>query len=129
MNFQRFEHVNLSCRDIHATQKFYQALFPDWFVRAEGAGWIHFGNEQFYLSLFAEPSHTPRTHHAYDSIGINHIGFVIQDGKAMQEILNKNNIAYEVNDDAPETQFRVYLNDPDDNEIELIEYTNEYAMR
>lgn len=129
MNFQRFEHVNLSCRDIYATQKFYQTLFPDWFVRAEGTGWMHLGNEQFYLSLFVEPSHTPRIHHPYDSIGINHIGFVIHDGKAMQKILDKNNIAYEVNDDAPETQFRVYLNDPDDNEIELIEYTEKYAMR
>ncbi len=129
MNFQRFEHVNLSCRNIRTTQQFYQTLFPDWFIRAEGAGWMHFGNEQFYLSLFAEPSHTIRTHQPYDSIGINHIGFVIQDGKAMQKILDSNGIEYEVNDDAPETKFRVYLNDPDDNEIELIEYTSEYVLR
>jgi catechol 2,3-dioxygenase-like lactoylglutathione lyase family enzyme len=129
MNFQRFEHVNLSCRDIHTTQQFYQTLFPDWFVRTEGAGWTHFGNEQFYLSLFAESSHTPRTHQPYHSIGVNHIGFVIQNGEVMREILDKNGIAYEVNNDAPETKFRVYLFDPDGNEIELIEYAKEYAMR
>lgn len=129
MNFQRLEHVNLSCRDIYTTQQFYQTLFPDWFVRAEGSGWVHFGSEQFYLSLFTEPSHTPRTHQPYDSIGINHIGFVIHDGKAMQDILKSNEIPYELNDDAPETKFRAYLYDPDGNEIELIEYTREYAMR
>lgn len=129
INFQRFEHVNLSCRDVSKTRRFYQTLFPDWFVRAEGDGWIHLGNESFYLSLFEEPSHTLRTHSPYDSVGINHIGFVIQDGEVMRAILDASQIEYELHSDAPETQFRVYIFDPDGNEIELIEYQPEYALR
>ena len=129
MNFQRFEHINLSCRDLKATQQFYQTLFPNWFVRAEGEGWIHFGDRQFYLSLFEEPSHTVRDYEPYASIGVNHVGFVIQDGSAMQAILDAAGIPYELMNDAPETKFRAYLNDPDGNEIELIEYEPAYAMR
>ncbi len=129
MNFQRFEHINLSCHDLKATQQFYQTLFPDWFVRAQGEGWVHFGDRQFYLSLFEEPSQTHRDYAPYASIGINHVGFVIQDGEAMQAVLDANGIEYQLVDDASETQFRIYLCDPDGNEIELIEYKPAYAMR
>ena len=55
MNLIRFEHINVSCKDINATKKFYQTLFPDWYVRAEGVfegrRWMHLGNNQFYLAL------------------------------------------------------------------------------
>ncbi len=129
MNFQRFEHINLSCRDINATRQFYQTLFPDWYVRAEGAGWLHLGNDRFYLSLMQEASQTPRNHQSYYSIGINHVGFVIQDGGAMQATLDNHGIEYSLMDDAPETRFRAYLYDPDGNELELIEYQSSYALK
>ena len=129
MNFVCFEHINLSCRDIGVTQQFYQALFPDWKIRTQGPGWVHLGNDQFYVSLFEEPSQTLRTHIPYDSIGFNHVGLVIQDGDAMRATLEKQGIAYRELKDAPETKFRVYLDDPDGNEIELIEYQPVYALR
>ena len=129
MNFQRFEHINLSCCNLEATQRFYQTLFPDWFVREQGDGWIHLGNEQFYISLFEEPSCTVRSYEPYASVGFNHVGFVIQDGQAMQAILDREGIPYVANNDAPETAFRAYLTDPDNNEIELIEYAKTYALR
>ncbi len=129
MTFQRFEHINLSCCNLEATQRFYQTLFPDWFVREQGDGWMHLGNEQFYISLFEEPSCTVRNYAPYASVGFNHVGFVIQDGQAMQAILDREGIRYEVNNDAPETAFRAYLIDPDGNEIELIEYAKTYALR
>lgn len=47
----------------------------------------------------------------------------------MQAILDRAGIPYEVSDEAPETAFRVYVNDPDGNEIELIEYAKTYALR
>ncbi|BAZ28651.1 glyoxalase family protein [Cylindrospermum sp. NIES-4074] len=131
MNFIRFEHINLSCKDIEAAKKFYQTLFPDWYVRAEGIfdgrKWIHFGNNQFYLAL----NHTPgqeRVHHAYDNIGINHIGFVIKDGESMLNLLEAKGIEYYTLT-APETKHRIYVNDPDDNEIELVEYQPDYVLK
>lgn len=131
MNFHRFEHLNLSCQDIENSQQFYQTLFPDWFVRAEGEWqgdrWMHLGNQQFYLALNHRPEQT-RDHHAYEGIGINHIGIVIDNGEKMQTHLAANGIEYYTMS-APETKHRIYVNDPDGNEIELVEYQESYELR
>ncbi|MBW4564374.1 MAG: VOC family protein [Mojavia pulchra JT2-VF2] len=131
MNFIRFEHINVSCKDIDATKHFYQILFPDWYVRAEGvfngSRWMHFGDNQFYLAL-NDDSEQERVHQAYESIGINHVGFVIKDGEAMKELLDAKGIEYYTMA-APETKHRIYVNDPDGNEIELVEYNLEYALK
>ncbi len=131
MNFIRFEHLNLSCHNIQDSQKFYQTLFPDWYVRAEGVfegrKWLHLGNNQFYLALNEEPDQK-RLHTSYDNIGINHVGWVIQDGEAMRKLLDNQSIEY-YEMSSPETKHRIYVNDPDGNEIELVEYEDNYALR
>jgi catechol 2,3-dioxygenase-like lactoylglutathione lyase family enzyme len=131
MNFTRFEHINVSCKDIDATQKFYQTLFPDWYMRAEGVfngrRWMHFGNNQYYLAL-NDCSGQERVHKPYENIGINHIGFTIKDGEAMKELLDAYSIEYYTMT-ASETKHRIYVNDPDGNEIELVEYQPEYALK
>jgi catechol 2,3-dioxygenase-like lactoylglutathione lyase family enzyme len=130
MDMIRFEHINLSCKNIDATKNFYQTLFPDWYVRAEGVfngdRWIHFGNNQFYLAL-NDDSEQERVHKPYESIGINHVGFVIKDGEAMKELLDAKGIDYYTMT-AAETKHRIYVNDPDGNEIELVEYNPDYAL-
>ncbi|KAF3889966.1 MULTISPECIES: VOC family protein [Nostocales] len=131
MNLLRFEHINISCKDLQATQKFYQTLFPDWYVRAEGVfngrHWIHLGNNQFYLALNHE-ANQDRVNLPYQNIGINHVGFVIQDGEGMKNLLEKEGIEYYTLT-AAETKHRIYVNDPDGNEIELVEYRPEYALK
>jgi catechol 2,3-dioxygenase-like lactoylglutathione lyase family enzyme len=131
MDIIRFEHINLSCQDVDATKKFYQTLFPDWYVRVEGitdeGRWMHFGNKQFYLAL-NDASGQKRVHTAYESIGVNHVGFVIKDGDAMKELLEDEGIEYYTYT-SPETKHRIYVNDPDGNEIELVEYNPEYALK
>jgi catechol 2,3-dioxygenase-like lactoylglutathione lyase family enzyme len=131
MNFHRFEHINMACKDLDATAHFYQTLFPDWQVRAEGNyngdRWMHLGNQQFYLALNHAPT-LQRLHPLYEAIGINHIGFVIDDGQKMQALLDANKIEYYMLD-APETQYRIYVSDPDGNELELVEYQPTYPLR
>ena len=129
MNFCRFEHVNQSCKNLDATRQFYQTLFPDWFVRAEGEDggwrWMHFGNHQFYLAL----NQPPDTANLSSSTGhVDHIGFVIQDGEAMKTILTTGNIPYEIYN-SPETKVRIYINDPDGTQIELVQYQDNYALK
>jgi catechol 2,3-dioxygenase-like lactoylglutathione lyase family enzyme len=127
----RFEHLNLSCQNVEATKQFYSTLFPDWYVRAEGifngSRWVHLGNHQFYLALNDHPEQN-RLHELYETIGINHVGFVIDDGEAMMSWLDKNNIEYYTLT-APETKHRIYVSDPDGNEIELVEYQADYALK
>lgn len=131
MNFTRFEHINLSCKDIDVTTKFYQTLFPDWYVRAEGVydgiRWIHLGNHQFYLTL-NDFSGQNRVHQGYENIGVNHVGFVIKDGEMMLKLLDNEGIKYYTMT-AAETKHRIYVNDPDGNEIELVEYQPDYALK
>lgn len=131
MNFQRFEHLNLSCQDIDVSRQFYQTLFPDWFVRAEGEWqgdrWMHLGDNQFYLALNHSPE-ARRQHRPYEGIGINHVGFVIDSGEKMQMHLEAMGIEYYTMS-APETKHRIYVNDPDGNEIELVEYQESYALK
>jgi catechol 2,3-dioxygenase-like lactoylglutathione lyase family enzyme len=129
MKFRRFEHINQTCQDLQKTRDFYETLFPDWQVRAQGEedGWIwqHFGDHQFYLALNQPPAGTevsPTTGH------LEHIGFVIDDGAAMQLLLDAHNIEYVVFN-SPETKYRIYVNDPDGTEVELVEYQNDYLLR
>lgn len=129
MNFYRFEHVNQSCKNLDATCQFYQILFPEWVVRAEGeeAGWrwMHFGNHQFYLALNQPPDTTNVT----QSTGhLDHIGFVIADGAAMTTILDTHGIPYDIYR-SPETKCRIYVHDPDGTQVELVEYQENYALR
>mgnify|MGYP002785142742 CR=1 FL=1 len=131
MKLKRFEHVNLACRDIDKMADFYQTLFPDWFVRAEGTNqgmrWIHLGDRQFYLSLNDAPD-LQRTHVIYEAIGISHIGFVIEDGDQMKALLEEKGIGYYTYT-SPETKHRIYVSDPDGNEIELLEYQEAYELK
>ncbi|WP_416672198.1 VOC family protein [Egbenema bharatensis] len=131
MKLLRFEHINLSCQNLEAAKRFYQTLFSDWFVRAEGEWqgerWMHFGNQQFYLALNEAPD-AERINQPYEGIGINHVGFVIDDGEKMKAVLDGNGIEYYTMN-APETKFRIYVNDPDGNEIELVEYQESYELR
>lgn len=131
MKLKRFEHINLSCQNIDATKKFYQTLFPDWYVRAENKDddghWMHLGNDQFYVALNDQPR-LNRVHTLYENIGVNHVGFVIDDGEAIKALLDKHRIEYYTLT-APETKHRIYVTDPDGNEIELVEYHQEYQLR
>jgi catechol 2,3-dioxygenase-like lactoylglutathione lyase family enzyme len=130
-NLNRLEHVNLSCHDLEASQAFYQIVFPEWYVRAEDRHdqrpWVHLGDDQFYFCL----NHTPdltRVHAIYENIGVNHVGFTVNNGEEIKVRLEKNNIDYYTLA-APETKHRIYVTDPDGNEIELVEYNPDYSLR
>ena len=129
----RFEHVNLACRDLDATRSFYALLFPDWRVRASGrdadtgSRWMHFGNDAFYVALNDKPEQV-RAHRRYEQIGVNHVGFVIDDGAAMQARLAANNLRFYTLL-SRETAHRIYVEDPDGNEVELVEYHPDYPLR
>jgi catechol 2,3-dioxygenase-like lactoylglutathione lyase family enzyme len=129
----RFEHVNLACRSIDATQAFYARIFPDWHVRASGrdgdtgSRWTHFGSDAFYLAFNDQPTQE-RLHRRYAQIGVNHVGLVIDDGAAMQARLAANGIPYYTLV-SPETAHRIYVEDPDGNEVELVEYHPDYPLR
>ncbi|MCY7286606.1 MAG: bleomycin resistance protein [Cyanobacteria bacterium CAN_BIN43] len=130
MNFYRIEHLNKICQNLEATLQFYQTLFPDWFVRDRGGwenvSWIHFGNRQFYLSLYERRDALQSI--PLDTGNIDHVGFVIEDGEKMIAVLEANGIEYFV-EESPETKYRIYVSDPDSTGLELVEYHQNYELR
>jgi catechol 2,3-dioxygenase-like lactoylglutathione lyase family enzyme len=128
MNFNRIEHINKACQNLDTTLQFYQILFPDWVIRAreelEDMRWLHFGNRQFYISLYQHGAEsTP-----LNTGNIDHIGLVIDNGEEMMALLATNGIEYVV-EDSPETKYRIYIKDPDSTWLELVEYHADYALR
>jgi catechol 2,3-dioxygenase-like lactoylglutathione lyase family enzyme len=130
MNFYRIEHINKVCQNLEATLQFYKILFPDWVIRAredeEDLSWIHFGNHQFYISLYERSDASKSI--PLNTGNIDHVGFVIEDGKKMMAVLEANGIEYFV-EDAPETKYRIYVKDPDSTFLELVEYHEGYELR
>ncbi len=130
MNFNRIEHINKACQNLEATLQFYQILFPDWGIRARGElddmRWLHFGNRQFYISLYQRCDVSVSI--PLNTGNIDHIGFVIDDGEKMMAVLEANGIEYVV-EDSPETKYRIYVKDPDRTWLELVEYHADYELR
>lgn len=132
MQVHRFEHLNLSCKNMDASRKFYQTLFPDWRVRdrgitPEGRKWCHFGNDRVYIA-FNDGMKGERKQYPYEGVGLNHVGLVIDDGEDLKKTLQANGIEYYTLE-SPETKNRIYVSDPDGNEIEFVEYTPEYPLK
>ena len=77
MNFYRIEHINKVCQNLETTLQFYQTLFPDWFIRAReessDLSWIHFGDRQFYMSLYERPASSQSI--PLNTGNIDHVGF------------------------------------------------------
>lgn len=130
MNFYRIEHINKVCQNLETTLQFYQTLFPDWFIRAHGKSddlsWIHFGDRQFYISLYERRDASKLI--PLNTGNIDHIGLVIEDGEKMMALLEANGIEYFV-EDAPETKYRIYVQDPDSTFLELVAYSEGYELR
>lgn len=130
MNFYRIEHINKVCQNLETTLQFYQTLFPDWFIRARGESddlsWIHFGSRQFYISLYGRRDASRPI--PLNTGNIDHIGFVIEDGKKMMTVLEANRVEYFV-EDSPEAKYRIYVTDPDNTRLELVEYDEGYELR
>jgi catechol 2,3-dioxygenase-like lactoylglutathione lyase family enzyme len=118
------EHVNVTVSDLDRAVAFYCDLLG---LRVRWKGDIgggllgaHVGDDQQYLALFEGAEETP-VHLDYGRPGLNHVGFVVDDldsARARAEELGAT-IHHQAEYDPGR---RVYLTDPDGNEIELVAY-------
>ncbi len=82
----KLEHANITVKSIDAAVEFLGLAFPDCGVRGGGAihgddamgRWVHFGNDDFYVALQQNASHSGRSDVTYQHDGINHVGFVVE---------------------------------------------------
>ncbi|MDP6442716.1 MAG: VOC family protein [Pirellulaceae bacterium] len=118
------EHVNISVVDLDRSVDFYRRLFG-FRVRWKGEnskGWpaAHVGDEKTYVALFQPPA--PETvAQDYETIGLNHYGFVVEDLEEVKRRLGEMGVEPHLEADYDPGR-RIYFYDPDGVEIELSAY-------
>ena len=128
------EHLNITSTDVEATVRFLQTALPDYKVRGAGEGeagrWVHVGTETTYIAVEDRGAREKGPHIAYEHAGLNHLGFVVDDGEALVERMRA--AGYREGSQFLEhpARRRYYFYDQDDNEYEFVEYlSNEMNER
>lgn len=117
------EHVNLTVADLDRSVDFYTRLF-DLKVRwlgttRDGTPAAHVGDDRAYLALFEGRGSLPDQD--YGQVGINHIGFVVDDLEAAKVRLSSLDARVHSEQEYDPGR-RLYFRDPDGIEIELVQY-------
>lgn len=125
------EHANITVNDLQEAIKFFQTAFPHFKIRGGGNDmreWIHLGDDDTYIAINQAKQSDLKADKNYDSIGINHLGFVVQD---VEEIAN-NLLSKGYKRDYPKQveQFRIrdYFADADGNQYEFVQYLSEVVL-
>jgi predicted enzyme related to lactoylglutathione lyase len=126
------EHLNLVVDDIPAALKFYEAAFPHWRVRDEGASdwygkprkWLHFGDDYQYLT-FNDNGEGGNRNLAGHHNGLAHFAFATSDIEAL--IARLAEAGFNNAKDGADEPYRknIYFVDPAGFEVEFVEYLSD----
>ncbi|WP_190809957.1 VOC family protein [Flagellimonas sp. S3867] len=122
------EHANITVNNLQESINFFQTAFPHFRIRGGGnetREWVHLGDEDTYIAINQAKYSDLKIDKNYDKIGINHIGFVVQD---VEEIANNLlNAGYKRDFPKEVEQFRIrdYFADTDGNQFEFVQYLSE----
>tara|TARA_B110000285_G_C14505590_1_gene330073 strand:+ start:68 stop:487 length:420 start_codon:yes stop_codon:yes gene_type:complete len=122
------EHANITVSDLQKSIHFFQSAFPHFKIRAKGETsreWVHFGDNTTYIAINQSVNERPIDRENYDDLGINHIGFVVEDLNSIVKLLLE--AGYERDYPRQEEKFRnrEYFADSDGNEFEFVEYLSD----
>ena len=82
----------------------------------------HVGDDRHYIAIFQATAETPpHPRQAYDTVGLNHFGFVVDDLDATRAKLIELDLTPHKEADY-EPGRRLYFFDPDGIEVELVQY-------
>jgi catechol 2,3-dioxygenase-like lactoylglutathione lyase family enzyme len=119
------EHVNLTVADLDRSIDFYCRLLGlrvRWRRDAGDApAAAHVGDDRHYLAFFQARGDSPPARLDYESVGLNHFGFVVDDLDAARDRLERLGITAHSEADYDPGR-RLYFFDPDGIEVELVEY-------
>ena len=122
------EHANISVNNLQEAIKFFQTAFPHFKIRGSGnvlRDWVHLGDDDTYIALGQAKGKVSKVEKNYDKVGINHIGFVVQNVEEIASNLLKH--GYERSYPKQVEQFRIrdYFMDAEGNEYEFVQYLSE----
>ncbi len=127
------EHANITVEDIDEAIKFLQIAFPHFKIRGRDQSevdgvtrkWLHIGTEMTYVALEEVSSETEVIRRPYRDVGINHIGFVVDDVDIIARNLETAGYKKSIDVEPHPYRKRVYYYDGTGIEYEFIQYLSD----
>jgi catechol 2,3-dioxygenase-like lactoylglutathione lyase family enzyme len=124
------EHANLTVRDLDEAIRFLRTAIPEFSVRhrgfSNGREWAHVGNDATYIAVSTAPEDVQHRE-AYEDLGVNHIGFVVENADGVASALRSSGYEEGMKVDPHPARKRIYFHDADGNEWEFVEYLTDNA--
>ena len=124
------EHANITVTNLQDAVKFFQTAFPHFKVRGGGNDmreWVHLGDDDTYIAINQAKQNETIIGNSYDLIGINHLGFVVQDVEEIARNLISNGYKRDYPKQVEKFRIRDYFADADGNQYEFVQYLSEEA--
>ena len=122
------EHANITVHNLKAAVKFFQTAFPHFKIRGGGhnlRSWIHLGDDTTYLALNEAIDQQPKPKGDYDSVGINHLGFVVENVEIVAKNLQAGGYQRDYPKQVEKHRIRDYFADEDGNQYEFVQYLSD----
>ncbi len=122
------EHANITVNDPKEAIKFFQTAFPHFKIRGGGNGmreWIHLGDDDTYIAINQAKQSDLKADKNYDKIGINHLGFVVQNVEKIANNLLSNGYKRDFPKEVEQFRIRDYFADADGNQYEFVQYLSD----
>lgn len=122
------EHANITVNDLQEAIKFFQTAFPHFKIRGGGNDlreWVHLGDDTTYVAINQATQSDLKVEKNYDKIGINHLGFVVDDVEKIADNLLKNGYLRDYPKQIEQFRIRDYFADADGNQFEFVQYLSD----
>ncbi len=122
------EHANITVNDLQEAIKFFQIAFPHFKIRGGGSGireWVHLGDDTTYLALNQATQSDLKAEKNYETIGVNHLGFVVPNVEEIANNLLRHGYKRDFPKEVEEFRIRDYFADADGNQYEFVQYLSE----
>jgi catechol 2,3-dioxygenase-like lactoylglutathione lyase family enzyme len=122
------EHANITVNDLQEAIKFFQTAFPHFKIRGGGDGmreWAHFGDDDTYIAINKAKQRDLKADKNYDEIGINHLGFVVENVEEIANNLLSNGYKRDFPKEVEQFRIRDYFADADGNQYEFVQYLSD----
>lgn len=130
----RLEHANITVGDLDESIRFFTTAFPDFRVRGSGETvseegvvrkWLHLGTDLTYIALEQISLKDEGTRQSYRDVGVNHIGFVVDDVEVIVQRLTDAGFKQSIDVEPHPFRKRFYFYDTAGIEYEFIEYLSD----
>lgn len=119
------EHANITVSNLKKAIHFFKIAFPHFKIRGGGnetREWVHLGDEVTYLALNEALGKQEVNVKNYSKIGVNHIGFVVDDVEEITTRLLEAGYERDYPKEVEKFRIRDYFADSDGNQYEFIQY-------